>query len=180
MPDEKMKPTEPPPEIARPALAVLFLCALIAASVWILRPFLPALIWATMVVIATWPLMLRVQQRLGKPSAPIWSELILPMIQRFETLAVQLGRIDAAITHDGQAITVVPLSPLQKAQNQDKVMITRSNLEMFATLVGPEAMAQFVDVIGTGQAVAKASGDELLQFHDQPQGAPVAPAAPAQ
>ena len=122
----------------------------------------------------------RVQQRLGKPSAPIWSELILPMIQRFETLAVQLGRIDAAITHDGQAITVVPLSPLQKAQNQDKVMITRSNLEMFATLVGPEAMAQFVDVIGTGQAVAKASGDELLQFHDQPQGAPVAPAAPAQ
>jgi predicted PurR-regulated permease PerM len=70
MPDEKMKPTEPPPEMARPALAVLFLCALIAASVWILRPFLPALIWATMVVIATWPLLLRVQQRLGNRRTP--------------------------------------------------------------------------------------------------------------
>ncbi len=122
----------------------------------------------------------RVQQRLGKPSAPMWTEMILPLIQRFEYLAVLLGKIPEAITHNGQAISVVPLSPLQKAQNQDKVMTTRSNLEMFATLVGPEAMAQFVDVIGTGQAVVKASGDELLKFHSEPQGQPVAPPAPNQ
>jgi predicted PurR-regulated permease PerM len=42
---------------------------LIAASLWILRPFLPALIWATMVVVATWPLMLRVQRRFGNRRA---------------------------------------------------------------------------------------------------------------
>lgn len=77
MPDEKMKPTDPHPEIARPALAVLFLCALIAASVWILRPFLPALIWATMVVIATWPLLLQVQRRLGNRRTPAVIAMIL-------------------------------------------------------------------------------------------------------
>ena len=41
------------------------LAVLIGASFWVLRPFLPALIWATMLVVATWPLMLRVQATLG-------------------------------------------------------------------------------------------------------------------
>ncbi len=48
-------------DLPRTTLAVLFIGGLIAASFWILRPFLPALIWATMIAVATWPLMLRVQ-----------------------------------------------------------------------------------------------------------------------
>ena len=52
-------------ELARILLVVLFLGGLIAASFWILRPFLGAIIWATMIVVATWPLMLKVQRRLG-------------------------------------------------------------------------------------------------------------------
>ena len=52
-------------ELARIVLVVLFLGALIAASFWILRPFLGAIIWATMIVVATWPLMKKVQRRLG-------------------------------------------------------------------------------------------------------------------
>lgn len=103
----------------------------------------------------------RVQQRLGKPSAPIWSELILPMIQRFETLAVMLGRIESAITHNGQAITVTPLSPLQKAQNQDKVMILRSNLDLLMQTLGPEGAAALIDP-QTFEKAREASGDELL------------------
>jgi predicted PurR-regulated permease PerM len=51
-------------DLARLTLAVLFIAALIAACLWILRPFLPAMIWAAMLVIATWPLMCRVQARL--------------------------------------------------------------------------------------------------------------------
>ena len=48
-------------DLARITLAVLFIAALVAASLWILRPFLPAVIWAAMLVIATWPLMRRLQ-----------------------------------------------------------------------------------------------------------------------
>src|SRR5215468_2955129 len=55
---------EAPSELTRTTLAVLFVGGLIAASFWILWPFLPAIIWATTLVVATFPLMLRVQRRL--------------------------------------------------------------------------------------------------------------------
>ena len=48
-------------DLARITLGVLFIAILIAASLWILRPFLPAVIWAATLVIATWPVMGRVQ-----------------------------------------------------------------------------------------------------------------------
>jgi predicted PurR-regulated permease PerM len=51
-------------DLTRTILAVLCIVGLIATSFWILRPFLPAVIWATMIVVATWPLMLRVQATL--------------------------------------------------------------------------------------------------------------------
>jgi predicted PurR-regulated permease PerM len=48
---------------------VLLIVGMIAASFWILRPFLPAAIWATMIVVSTWPLMLWVQARLWNKRA---------------------------------------------------------------------------------------------------------------
>jgi len=52
-------------DLTRYVLAVLFTGALIAACFWILQPFLGAIIWAVMIVVATWPLMRRVQGLLG-------------------------------------------------------------------------------------------------------------------
>src|SRR6266850_6914083 len=51
-------------DLTRTTLAVLFVAGLIAACFWILRPFIPAVIWATTLVVATWPLMIQVQRRL--------------------------------------------------------------------------------------------------------------------
>jgi len=51
-------------DLTRTVLGVLFIGGLIAVSFWILRPFLGALIWAIMIVVATWPLMLAVQNAL--------------------------------------------------------------------------------------------------------------------
>ncbi len=56
-------------DLARVTLAVLFIAALIGASLWIVRPFLPAVIWAATLVIATWPIMRRVQARLWNSRA---------------------------------------------------------------------------------------------------------------
>jgi len=50
------------PELARTTLSVLFIVGLIAACASVLRPFVAALIWATMVVVATWPLLIRAQR----------------------------------------------------------------------------------------------------------------------
>jgi predicted PurR-regulated permease PerM len=51
-------------DITRTTFAVLFIVGLIGACFWILRPFVPAFIWSTMIVVATWSLMLRVQTSL--------------------------------------------------------------------------------------------------------------------
>jgi predicted PurR-regulated permease PerM len=49
-------------DLTRDTLAVVFLFTLIAASVWILWPFLAAAVWATMIVVATWPMLLTIQR----------------------------------------------------------------------------------------------------------------------
>ncbi|MDT8440532.1 MAG: AI-2E family transporter YdiK [Desulfuromonadales bacterium] len=61
---------DPPPQTARGELirntVVIFMVSAMAAScLWILRPFLPALVWSATIVIATWPLMSRIQTEFG-------------------------------------------------------------------------------------------------------------------
>jgi predicted PurR-regulated permease PerM len=56
---------EPRRDLTLTVLAVLFLGGLIIASLWVLKPFLGPLTWATMIVVATWPMMLRVQRVVG-------------------------------------------------------------------------------------------------------------------
>jgi predicted PurR-regulated permease PerM len=53
-----------PRDLTRTVLAVLLIVILICASFWILRPFLLAIIWAAMIVVATWPMMLKLQHAL--------------------------------------------------------------------------------------------------------------------
>src|SRR5258706_2224927 len=53
-------------DLFRLILSITLIGLLLVLSLWILRPFLPALIWATMVAVATWPMMLAVQARLWK------------------------------------------------------------------------------------------------------------------
>jgi predicted PurR-regulated permease PerM len=56
-------------DITRGVLAVLFILALIGSSLWILRPFLAAVVWAGTIVVATWPLMIWLQTRLWNKRA---------------------------------------------------------------------------------------------------------------
>ena len=48
-------------DLTRTVLAILILGGLIVASLWILRPFLAATVWATMIVVTTWPVLRMVQ-----------------------------------------------------------------------------------------------------------------------
>jgi len=51
-------------DLAKVTLGVIVITGLCAASLWVLLPFMMAVIWATMVVVTTWPIMLRLQARL--------------------------------------------------------------------------------------------------------------------
>jgi predicted PurR-regulated permease PerM len=78
-------------DLARTVLAVLFIFGLIAASAWILRPFLAAIIWATMIVVSTWSVMLAVQRRL-------WGKRVLAVaVMTLALLLIFVAPFSAAI-----------------------------------------------------------------------------------
>ncbi|MCK6552973.1 AI-2E family transporter YdiK [Candidatus Binatia bacterium] len=68
------------PDLTRTTFQLLALGGLIAASVWILRPFLMSIAWAIMIVVATWPLMVRVQAWLGGGRAVAVGVLTLALV----------------------------------------------------------------------------------------------------
>ena len=59
-----------PGDVTRIMLLVIFIGLLLAGSFWTLLPFLGALIWATTIVVATWPHLLRVQRHDRRPAIP--------------------------------------------------------------------------------------------------------------
>lgn len=80
-------------DLTRTVLAVLLMAILIGASFWILRPFLLATIWAAMIVVATWPIMLKLQHALrGRAlavtimSGAIVLVFVVPLVLAIETL----------------------------------------------------------------------------------------------
>jgi len=88
-------------DLTRTVLAVLFIGGLIGFSFWILRPFLGAIVWATMIVVATWPVMLGLQTRLwGKRGLAVTvmtlallSVLIVPFSLAIVTIVAKADEI---------------------------------------------------------------------------------------
>src|SRR6266496_6150589 len=88
-------------DLTRTVFAVLIIGGLIAASVWILRPFLAATIWSTMIVVTTWPMLRQVQSRLcGKrwlPTTIMTAALLLVFVAPFSaaigTIVTNAGTI---------------------------------------------------------------------------------------
>ncbi len=83
MTDPHMQPDasgESRPDLARLTLGVVFIGVLIAASLWVLAPFLAALIWAATIVIATWPLMKRVERAFAGRRGPAVAVMTIAML----------------------------------------------------------------------------------------------------
>lgn len=92
-------------DLARITLGVIFIGILIGASLWILQPFVPALIWATMIVVPTWGLMRRVQAHLwGKRSLAVTVMTLLLLL----TFAVPvLLALETIVAHADTIVTWV-------------------------------------------------------------------------
>ena len=88
-------------DLARTVLGVLFLGLLLAATVWILKPFILALVWATMIAVATWPMLLGAQKHLRNSRAlavlimslGMLVILILPIVMGVATILKHIGKI---------------------------------------------------------------------------------------
>jgi len=82
---------------------------LIWASLSVLRPFIPALIWAGMIVIATWPLMRLLQARLGGRRGLAVAVMSLGLLL---VLIVPLYLAVASIVeHSGEIVALVKSIP---------------------------------------------------------------------
>lgn len=88
-------------DLPRILFATLFIALLTVGSFLVLRPFLPALIWAGMLVVASWPLMLRLQARLGGSRAAavtvmtliLLLALIVPLVLAVSTLVTHADQL---------------------------------------------------------------------------------------
>jgi predicted PurR-regulated permease PerM len=102
-------------DLARITLSVLSIGLLILGALWILRPFLGAVIWATMVVVASWPMLLWLQRRLyGRrwlATALMTSALLLtfvvPLTLAIGTIVLESDRLIAW----GKGLAELKLSP---------------------------------------------------------------------
>jgi predicted PurR-regulated permease PerM len=105
----------PRQDIARITLAVLCLLLLILGSMFILRPFLAALVWATMVVVSTWPVLRKLEARLGQRRTPAVAVmtiamLLLLIVPLWTAVATVVGSVDQ-VTALGERLSTEGLPP---------------------------------------------------------------------
>ncbi len=101
-------------DLTQTVLAVLLMVILIAASFWILRPFLLAIIWAAMIVVATWPMMLKLQHRLRSRALAVTIMtgamvlvFVVPLVLAIQTLVDNTD----TITGWAQTLATAPIPP---------------------------------------------------------------------
>src|SRR4051812_27302275 len=102
-------------DLAQRTLGIVFIVGLLALCLWILRPFLPAITWGATLVIATWPVMLGLQARLGNRRG--WAVtvmtlvlllvLVVPMWLAIDTIAENSDEI-ARIAGSASEIQIPP------------------------------------------------------------------------
>ena len=104
-------------EFIRATLAVLGIVVLIGLAYWIAKPFLLALVWASMIVAATWPFLVRVQNLLwGKRNLAAFVMTTLLALLFIVPLVLALGLIVAYADKilawiEGISTVTLPLPP---------------------------------------------------------------------
>jgi predicted PurR-regulated permease PerM len=87
---------EPKRDLTGTLLGVVVIGALIVAALWILRPFVAATIWAAMIVVVTWPVLLRMQARLWRSRGlAIGLMLVILLLLFIVPLSLMVGTIVA-------------------------------------------------------------------------------------
>jgi predicted PurR-regulated permease PerM len=106
---EKIVNARPPVDLARIVLVILIVSLLVFGSLYIVRPFLPALLWSSTIVVASWPVMLGLQHRLGDRR---WAAVTVMLIGMLILIVLPLyGAVATVATHAGEIMAVVNALP---------------------------------------------------------------------
>ena len=144
---------------------VLVLGTLLIGSFWTLLPFLSALMWATMIAIATWPALLRLQRLTGRRSVAV-ATMTLAVVVAFVTpfaLAIstllEAANRSPAVMNDFLAHGLGPPPPwIERIP-----LVGESIVEKWEPLAagGPDALRQLVQpyaLSAAGWAIAATGG----------------------
>ena len=84
-------------DLTRTVLMILFILGLIVWSFRILTPFLLSTVWASTIVVATWPLLLKIEAWLGKRRGAAVAVILVVMLLAF---VLPLGlAVDSIVSH---------------------------------------------------------------------------------
>ncbi|WP_374035556.1 AI-2E family transporter YdiK [Bdellovibrio bacteriovorus] len=91
----------PSTDLTKTLLSILFMGLLAVISLWVLLPFLPAMIWAGMIVIATWSTMLKLQ---GKFNNKRWPAVLTMAVLMSALVIIPLAAALFSLINNRQAI----------------------------------------------------------------------------
>jgi predicted PurR-regulated permease PerM len=161
-------------DITRVTFAVLFIGALIAASFWVFKPFLTAFIWATIIVVATWPLLLKLQGWLWNKRglAVVAMTLILLMVLVIPLTLAILAIMDSADEITGWTNSLATFTVPPMPEWIGKIPVAGKNIagrwEQIAALPPDELTARLTpyarNALGWFIAKAGSFGMMILQF----------------
>lgn len=132
-------------------------------------------------------------RRMARPAGKLWKEFGLGLLKRFEWLETQPGgALDGENFQvlDGKLIVMRPISPLERAQAREEVLVAQSLMQMTVESLGQEQAPLVMDGQGTmvnikeklkDKLVVYRSPDEIQKLADKmmaaqpPQGAPNEP-----
>ncbi|GIK87676.1 MAG: membrane protein [Betaproteobacteria bacterium] len=97
-------------DLPRIVLGVITLAALLGGVAVVLQPFLPALLWATMIVVATWPWMLRIQAAAGGRRGAAVAVMVVALLV---VVVVPLAFAATAIYEQVGRLTAVTVAELR-------------------------------------------------------------------
>jgi predicted PurR-regulated permease PerM len=140
-------------DLTRSLLAVIFIVALIGSSIWILRPFLGATVWAATIVVATWPLMIAIEKRLWHKrslavavmTVVLLCVLVVPLSMAVGTIISNIDEITGwaksienfNMPHLPDWVSKLPLVGEKMVEIWEKV--AASGIQGFAAKAGPYA-----------------------------------------
>jgi predicted PurR-regulated permease PerM len=130
-------------DLTRTTLAIICILLLIAGSLWILRPFLGAAVWAAMLVVASWPLLKALEARLGGRRAPAVAVMTLGMLL---LLVIPLGLAIDTIAEHADQVTGAAKAVAASGLPQPPQWVSR------VPLVGDKAAASWAQLADAGPA----------------------------
>ena len=169
-PPPRVEPVVSQGELIRRILSIVVVALLGGASLWILAPFLPAFIWGATIAVAIWPLLLRVQARMGGRRGAAATVMTLVMLLAFFGPLFIL--VSSLIEHTGDVATMgaelarngLPPAPTWLAGLPVVGAKAATRWNAYAAMSGDQLVAAAQPFLGTVSAWLLAKAGSLVML----------------